>query len=621
MIHPGHTCHPGEPVVISTEGMGSPPGRAFMSALVQVLTPFCTVRSHSEREADRNASHAPGECPDVVFVTGRGSTGHCMLRVLPGPQDSPFGAPAEITVLDLEHPEAPLHAAEALAQLPSLAAVRGSVGLPVAPSLHCVSLAAYPDPEAAFHEFYGLSSHRVWLDSSNAATDPVAGRNRYSIMADDSGSRGMRAEHANGMTTAESKLIVTRIQGPFFGWLEKNWSSDQASDPAGPPGLGFTLGWLGYLGYELKRECGGNAVESPLPDASLIRCTRAVVFDHEARCVFLLAEADAEGRQWCSDAALRIRSLPSAPGRLSSRLPNVQFSAEDPGRFYLRKIAACQDEIVQGNSYEVCLTTQIFDDLQESLDPLDFYRRLRRASPAPFASFVQLGAVAIASSSPERFLSITAEGRVRAEPIKGTRRRDASPRADRQLKHDLKTSTKDRAENIMIVDLMRNDLSRHAEPGTVAVTRLCDVETYTTTHQLVSTIEATIARDRSRTDVVAAAYPPGSMTGAPKISSMDILDRLEARPRGPYSGVVGYFSPDGAADLSVTIRSAVFHTPPAALQRLFVGIGGAITADSDPDDELAEIHTKATAILGILGATFPVSECPERVSARARAQP
>ncbi|MBT2550405.1 chorismate-binding protein [Arthrobacter sp. ISL-65] len=157
----------------------------------------------------------------------------------------------------------------------------------------------------------------------------------------------------------------------------------------------------------------------------------------------------------------------------------------------------------------------------------------------------------------------------------------------------------------MIVDLMRNDLSRHAEPGTVFVTRLSDVETYATVHQLVSTIEATIAPGQSRAAVVAAAYPSGSMTGAPKISSMDILDKLESGPRGPYPGVVGYFSPNGAADLSVTIRSAVFQNSPAGGQRLSLGIGGAITADSDPDDELAEIQTKAKPIRGVLGAAFP----------------
>ncbi|MBT2550404.1 chorismate-binding protein [Arthrobacter sp. ISL-65] len=204
----------------------------------------------------------------------------------------------------------------------------------------------------------------------------------------------------------------------------------------------FALGWLGYLGYELKRECGGNAVESPLRDASLIRCSPAVVFDHDARCVYLLAEAGAEGRQWCRTAALRIGRLPSAPRPLSNGLPAVQFGAADTAGSYLRKIAASQDEITQGNSYEVCLTTQIFSNLHEGVDPWEFYRRLRRASPAPFASLVQLGAVTIASSSPERFLSITANGRVRGEPIKGTRRRDASPEADRRLKRSLTTSAK-----------------------------------------------------------------------------------------------------------------------------------------------------------------------------------
>ena len=601
MIHGRPTCQHLESVVVAVEGMDTPEGLAFVSALERVLSSFCTVRT----QTDRDELHAPGECPEVVLVTSQGDTQNCLLRILAGPKNGRVGVPAEITVLDPLHPEAPVHAAEALAQLPALAAVRGLRTLPATPALHCVPLAAYPDPEAAFHELFGLSSHRVWLDSSNAAMDPVAGRNRYSIMADDSGSRGMRAQHLNGVTTMESKLVIARFRGPFFSWLDRNWDSSQAPVPTLPPGLGFALGWLGYLGYELKRECGGNAVESPLPDASLIRCSRAVVFDHEARCLYLLAEAGAEGQQWCRNVARRIRRLPSVPRRLSSRLPAVQFSAADSGQSYLQKIATSQNEIMQGNSYEVCLTTQIFTNLHESMDPWDLYRRLRRASPAPFASLVQLGAVTIASSSPERFLSITAGGHVRAEPIKGTRRRDTSPRADRALKHDLMTSAKDRAENIMIVDLMRNDLSRHAEPGTVSVTRLCDVETYTTVHQLVSTIEATIARDRSRTAVVAAAYPPGSMTGAPKISSMDILDELESQPRGPYSGVVGYFSPNGAADLSVTIRSAVVHTPPAERQRLSVGIGGAITADSDPDDELAEIHTKAKAILGVLGASFP----------------
>ena len=285
MIHGRPTCQHLESVVVAVEGMDTPEGLAFVSALERVLSSFCTVRT----QTDRDELHAPGECPEVVLVTSQGDTRNCLLRILAGPKNGRVGVPAEITVLDPLHPEAPVHAAEALAQLPALAAVRGLRTLPATPALHCVPLAAYPDPEAAFHELYGLSSHRVWLDSSNAAMDPVAGRNRYSIMADDSGSRGMRAQHLNGVTIMESKLVIARFRGPFFSWLDRNWDSSQAPVPALPPGLGFALGWLGYLGYELKRECGGNAVESPLPDASLIRCSRAVVFDHEARCLYLLA--------------------------------------------------------------------------------------------------------------------------------------------------------------------------------------------------------------------------------------------------------------------------------------------------------------------------------------------
>lgn len=601
MIRGGHNCYPVEPVVVSVDGADAPERQAFVTALRKALGYSYLVRTvdgHDEL-------HVPGECPDIVFGSGPAEGPHPTLQILLGINGGRAAAGTQITVLDPLHPDAALRTAEAMASLPALDAVGGLGRSPVTPRLQCVELSKYPDPEAAFQELYGLSSHRVWLDSSNPATDAVEGRNRFSIMADDSGSRGMRARHENGVTTVESDLITSRVPGPFFTWLDRTWDNTQAQTADLPPGLGFALGWLGYLGYELKRECGGNIVESSLPDASLIRCSRAVVFDHQTRHLYLLAEAGQEGQRWCEDTAQRIRRLPDTPQPITSPLPAVQFSAADSGRSYLEKIAASQDEITQGNSYEVCLTTQISSDNHESVIPWEFYRRLRRASPAPFASYIQLGSVTIASSSPERFLSITADGHVRAEPIKGTRRRDASPSVDRRLKRDLTTSVKDRAENIMIVDLMRNDLSRHAEPGTVCVTRLCDVETYATVHQLVSTIEATIAPGRSRAAVVAAAYPPGSMTGAPKISSMNILDKLETQPRGPYSGVVGYFSPNGAADLSVTIRSAVFQSSTTGVQRLTVGIGGAITADSHPDEELAEIHTKARAILGVLGADFP----------------
>ena len=269
----------------------------FVSALERVLSSFCTVRT----QTDPDELHAPGECPEVVLVTSQGDTQNCLLRILAGPKNGRVGVPVEITVLDpciLKHPFTLPRPWRSFPLSPQFA-VSGRC-LPPRPSTVC-RLRRTRIRKQPSTSFFGLSSHRVWLDSSNAAMDPVAGRNRYSIMADDSGSRGMRAQHLNGVTTMESKLVDSKVSGSLLQLADRNWDSSQAPVPTLPPGLGFALGWLGYLGYELQRECGGNAVESPLPDASLIRCSRAVVFDHEARCLYLLAEAGAEGQQWVQE--------------------------------------------------------------------------------------------------------------------------------------------------------------------------------------------------------------------------------------------------------------------------------------------------------------------------------
>ena len=204
-----------------------------------------------------------------------------------------------------------------------------------------------------------------------------------------------------------------------------------------------------------------------------------------------------------------------------------------------------------------------------------------------------------------------ADGTLVTEPIKGTRPRGADPESDAALARELAESVKDRAENIMITDLARNDLSRYAVPGTLATTRLCAIESYPTVHQMVSTVTARLQPGVPRADAVAAAFPPGSMTGAPKISTMDILEELESGPRGVDSGVAGYLSADGAADLSVLIRTlVVVHGAEGAggegpVTRLSLGVGGAITSDSVPEQEWDEVRTKARGVLGVLGADFP----------------
>ncbi|NVM93615.1 aminodeoxychorismate synthase component I [Arthrobacter wenxiniae] len=497
-----------------------------------------------------------------------------------------------------------------------------------------VRVAAYPPAAALFAALYGGSTDAVWLDSSTAdqtgaGADP-AGRARFSIMADASGSFGRTATHADGTTTVADGEVTARIRGHFFRWLDTVWGRKAVRAPDHYPG-DFTLGWLGWLGYELKGETGGAAARdaaaaagatppgpntppgpTPPPTAALLFAGRAVVVDHQERCLFLLTLAEAnhpasgqEAADWARGARDAVAALAETDDAPVAPLPAPVFVLRDGESRYKAMIAASRTEIREGNSYEVCLTTQLEAHTPGRLDAWDVYRALRHRSPAPFAAFLRMGATAVCSTSPERFLRIDAAGLMRAEPIKGTRRRDADPVADAALKADLAASLKDRAENVMIVDLLRNDLSHNAVPGTVRVPRLCEIESYATVHQLVSTIEAQLAPGSSRAEALAAAFPAGSMTGAPKISTMAILDSLEAGPRGIYSGGIGYFSLNAALDLSVTIRTLVLQDTDDGGTHLSLGVGGAITADSDDDAEWQEIQAKAYGVLSTLGADFP----------------
>ncbi|RAN71291.1 aminodeoxychorismate synthase, component I [Bacillus sp. SRB_336] len=494
-----------------------------------------------------------------------------------------------------------------------------------------VRIAAYPPAPALFAALYGGSTDAVWLDSSIAEQVGAeqAGRSRFSIMADASGSFGRTATHDGGTTTVVSGQVTARIRGPFFRWLDTVWGRRAVRAPGHYPG-DFTLGWLGWLGYELKSETGGAATEtdagtgaetgnpgpsSPAapPTAALLFAGRAVVVDHQEKCLFLLTLAEAnhpasgdEAALWVQDVRAAVAALPresqDPPGPPA---PAPAFTLRDGESRYKAMIAASRNEIREGNSYEICLTTQLEARSPSGLDAWEVYRALRRRSPAPFAAFLRFAGTAVCSTSPERFLRIDAAGLMRAEPIKGTRRRDPDPAVDAALKADLAISVKDRAENVMIVDLLRNDLSHNAVPGTVTVPRLCEIESYATVHQLVSTIEAQLAPGSSRAEALAAAFPAGSMTGAPKISTMAILDRLEAGPRGIYSGGIGYFSLNAAMDLSVTIRTLVLQDTADAGTHLSLGVGGAITADSDDEAEWQEIQAKAYGVLSTLGAGFP----------------
>lgn len=549
---------------------------------------------------------------------------------------------ADIRVLNRADDAAPADALQALTYLPALATVlvpelSSRRGL----RLLAERIDARPDAAALFHSLYGESGNAVWLDSSLVPPAPApppqgkhsgpdrsaavaAERSRFSILADDSGTFGQFVRHGSGTTLVTTGCATAEVPGTFFRWLETAWGQPTVARPEGYS-CDFTLGWLGYLGYELKRETGGSDVPAETPDAALIFAGRAVVLDHAEGTVWLLAlDAPdtagwlARGRSAVEAAGAAGAGTPSAAGAgahagggsTAVELPAAPaFDCRDTETDYKGKIAEAQHEIAEGNSYEVCLTTALTAEVAaDGLDSWPIYLALRQRNPAPFASYLRFGGLTVASTSPERFLRIASDGGMRAEPIKGTRRRAADPETDAALRHDLATSLKDRAENIMIVDLLRNDLSHFAEPGSVTVSRLCEIESYATVHQLVSTIDAQLLPGAPRAEAVAACFPAGSMTGAPKISTMAILDRLEEAPRGVYSGAIGYFSLNGATDLAVAIRTLVIQTrdePGSATATLSLGVGGAITADSVAEDEYEEVRTKAFGVLSTLGSEFP----------------
>ncbi len=483
------------------------------------------------------------------------------------------------------------------------------------------------DSEVLFDELWRSGSHAFWLDS----TAPVHGQGRFSVMGDAGGplARVVQARVADGtVTVTESDRTGDRrsrtLTAGCLDWLAADLAGLSVTAPELP--FDFTLGWVGYLGYELKAECGpvadlgGEPVHrSTEPDAVLVFADRALVVDHQTGTTYLLALHDSEpgpasaagqqasdrpwaARQWLDQTRSRVAGLAGRrPAENVWRAPGSDLTLRHSREQYLALIELCLAEIRQGESYEVCLTNQLGADPLR--DTWAAYRALRRISPAPFGALLSFGPVQVLSTSPERFLRVTAEGALESRPIKGTRPRGADPEQDQRLRSDLATNEKDRAENLMVVDLVRNDLGRCAVIGSVRVPGLFEVETYPAVHQLVSVVRASLRPGCGAVDVVRAAFPGGSMTGAPKERTMQIIDRLEDGPRGIYSGAIGYLSVNGACDFSIAIRTAV-QTPDA----LRYGVGGAVVALSDPAAEFEETAVKAEPLLRLLGVEFPGRE-------------
>ncbi|MEM9193891.1 MAG: anthranilate synthase component I family protein [Myxococcota bacterium] len=267
-----------------------------------------------------------------------------------------------------------------------------------------------------------------------------------------------------------------------------------------------------------------------------------------------------------------------------------------PKRAYLAAIDACQRQLRAGESYEICLTTAL--EAAGGFDTAASYSALRTNNPAPYAALLRFGDVDILSSSPERFLKIDRTGVIESKPIKGTTARGTTADEDETRREALRRDEKTRSENLMIVDLSRHDLGAVCELGSVSVPRLMAIESYATVHHMVSTIQGVLRAEVDAIEATRRCFPGGSMTGAPKLRTVEILRHLEGEPRGPYSGALGYFSCNGTADLSIVIRTAVIRPEGVA-----IGTGGAILAVSDPESELEEARLKGQVVVDALRRT------------------
>jgi len=448
------------------------------------------------------------------------------------------------------------------------------------------------DSERAFARLYGESESAFWLDSSR-----IDERARFSFIGDAAGplAATISYETAAGEVRIERGGEVELRSESIFDYLSGEMRRLRLVSEELP--FDFNCGFVGYFGYELKADCGGSdAHRSAQPDAAFVFADRMISFDHVEECTYVLclheSDGEEEAERWIAATSLHLASLPTTTEQewaagAEGREP-VEFRLGRSHRQYLDDIAECRRCMLEGESYEICLTNKVSAAVRP--DPLPLYRTLRRVNPAPFAAFLRFGDAAVLSSSPERFLRVGQDRWIEAKPIKGTCPRGATPAEDVQLAEELRLGEKNRAENLMIADLLRNDLGVVCEVGTVHVPSLMYVETYETVHQLVSTVRGLLREELEPPDCIRACFPGGSMTGAPKKRTMEIIDDLEGEARGVYSGAIGYLGLGGGCDLNIVIRTLVIDGETTTL-----GVGGAIVMQSDAEDEYRETLLKARA--------------------------
>jgi para-aminobenzoate synthetase component I len=367
------------------------------------------------------------------------------------------------------------------------------------------------------------------------------------------------------------------------------------ADPATP--LPFVGGYAGLLSYELgaaldrvPRLEGGR-----WPDLSFGYYPCAALFDHFSRSLWVVGPDDAQTRKF-SDL-LGNAALPALPP-----LAPVKVERQTRRSLCLQAISNVIALIHAGDIFQANISQGFHVALDPQENAFSYFRRLCEASPAPYRAYFRANAArALVSNSPEQFITVLENRRVQTSPIKGTRPRADDPAQDSALAEALLSSTKDRAENLMIVDLMRNDISRICQPGSVTVPTFCDLQSFANVHHLVSTVEGHLHKDANAQDMLSACFPAGSITGAPKIRAMEIIAQIERQARGPYCGSLGYISRHGRAAFNVLIRSAEILEKQSKTVLEF-RTGGGIVADSNPIHEYQEMMDKAKALCRAAGA-------------------
>jgi para-aminobenzoate synthetase len=440
------------------------------------------------------------------------------------------------------------------------------------------------EPEQVFEALYAQEAYALWLDTAQPGA-----RGRYSIQG--AGSKRLERRAGRSFLIAEGGQESALPETPGRDWFRHL----QLPPEAGQEELPFTGGWAGYLAYEARALAPPDfARRSPgYPEALMLWLDQFCLFDHERSALLLCERSSAEAPSpWLAAAEARVLALPEPlPPPPRPALPPQQMPEEAPlvsKQQYIADIQALKQHIRDGETYEACLTNAFA--LPYDGAPYALYRSLRRINPAPYAAWIQTPEIAVLSSSPECLFHLGREGRIVSEPIKGTRPLGETAEATEAQRQDLLMSEKDHSELLMITDLIRNDLAQICAPGSVVVREKLRVEAYATLLQAFSVIEGRLRPPFGATDALSALFPGGSITGAPKLRTLQLLDRYEQRPRGVYTGSVGYLSADGQAAFSVAIRTMVLRRQRGELH---FGAGGAILAESSPEAEFEEMLVKA----------------------------